>query len=233
MHADSWDRTQHVTTQHEAAGGLWLKLANNGDRAVVVFLGAPLPREVIFAEGGYQDFTPAHATAGLKPSHRFALNVAVLPEGEVKVLETGIALMKDVLAVRAKYGLEGWAFEIVRNGAAKDPKTTYKLLPERALTADEQRRFAGLQLHDLEALYDPARRAERGTAPAPVPIDDTTAKDIVERLRALPRTAVDEWLFEMKITRVRELTTDKLAEARALIKQLADHAKAPSADPFA
>jgi hypothetical protein len=231
MPTDSWTRTQQVATQQEAAGGLWLKLANHGDRAVVVFLGEPYPREVVFDQGSYQPFTPAHATAGLKPTYRFPINVCVLPDAQVKVLEIGAALIRDVLAVRTKYGLAGWAYEIVRNGAAKDPKTTYKLLPERALTTDEQRRFAGLPLHDLEALYDPARRAERSMAP--VPIDDPTAQDLVEHLRTLPRPAVAEWLHEMKIARVRELTTDKLAEARALIKQLAEHAKAQPADPFA
>ncbi len=225
---DNWERAEQFS--HRESSSQWLKMANDGDRAVVVFLGEPHPREVVFDAGGYHTFTPEHEARGLKPTFRFPINVAVLPNFEVKVLEVGSSLMRDVLRVKKKYGLDTWAYEVVRRGAAKDPKTTYDLLPERQLTPEEQRRLGELKRLDLVALYD--GRGETAAA-APVTIDDTTAKDIVERLRALPRAAVDEWLFEMKITRVRELTTDKLAEARALIKQLADHAKPPSADPFA
>jgi hypothetical protein len=226
---DNWERAEQFS--HRESSSQWLKLANDGDRAVVVFVGEPHPREVVFDAGGYHTFTPEHEARGLKPTFRFPINVAVLPNFEVKVLEVGASLMRDVLRVKKKYSLETWAYEVVRRGAAKDPKTTYDLLPEQQLTAEEQRRVGALKLLDLVALYD--GRAETAAAPAPVPIDDPTAKDLVERLRALPRPAVDAWLHEMKIARVRELTTDRLAEARTRIKQLADHAKAPSADPFA
>ena len=226
----NWDRAEQFSQRAESSSQ-WLKFAGDGDRAVVVFLGEPHPREVVFDEGGYQPFSKEHEAKGLKPTFRFPINVAVLPDFEVKVLEVGVGLFRDVLKVKKKYSLEGWAYEVTRRGAAKDPKTTYDLLPERQLTGDEQRRCASLKLHDLVALYD-GRGGAAGNNAEPAPIDDATARDLVERLRTLPRPAVDEWLHEMKIGRVRELTTDKLVEARDLLRQLADHAKAPPADPF-
>lgn len=226
--SSNWERTEQFSQRAESSSQ-WLKLANDGDQAVVVFLGEPYPRTVVFEDGGYQPFTKEHEARGAKPTYRFPINVAALPDFDVKVLEVGAGLIRDVLKVRAKYGLEGWAYEVTRRGAAKDPKTTYDLLPERQLTVDEQRRCAGLKLHDLAELYD--RGSSTSTEPAP--IDDATALALVEQLKALPRPAVDEWLHEMRITRVRELTTNKLDDARSLLKQLADHAKQQSADPFA
>ena len=61
--------------------------------------------------------------------------------------------VKDLVRVREKYTLEKWAFEIQRHGAAKDPKTTYSLLPEHQLTPEQQKEFQGLKLQDLEKLY--------------------------------------------------------------------------------
>jgi hypothetical protein len=113
-------------------------------------------------------------------------------------------------------------------------------LPERQLTADEQQRFAGLRLHDLEALYDPARRAAAPGAPTaaePAPsvrVDDATAREIVELLRPLPRPAIEEAMHELRIARVRDLTVAQLPEARRLIQQLAAaHAVPPPTDFFA
>jgi hypothetical protein len=74
---------------------------------------------------------------------------------------------RDLVHVRSKYGLENWAFELKRNGAAKDPKTTYSILPERQLTDEERRAFAELALHDLDAFY--AGRSDDGADGSPRP----------------------------------------------------------------
>src|SRR5690606_40975467 len=62
---------------------------------------------------------------------------ALFDSKEVKVLEQGVMFFKDLVRVREKYGLEKWAFEIQRHGAAKDPKTTYSILPEHQLRSEE------------------------------------------------------------------------------------------------
>ena len=46
---------------------------------------------------------------------------------------------KDLVRVREKYGLEKWAFEIQRHGAAKDPKTTYSILPSTSSRPSSRR----------------------------------------------------------------------------------------------
>ena len=36
-----WDQTEQMAKQHDQGGGAWLKLPNDGDTAVMVFLGEP------------------------------------------------------------------------------------------------------------------------------------------------------------------------------------------------
>src|SRR5262245_47135740 len=122
--------------------GPWLKLAEDGDMAVVVFLGDPLGREVVFDGGKYTSFTAAHKEQGIDPKVRYSINVGVLATNvagikppEVRVFEMSSPLYTDVFALRNKYGVTEWAFEIVRCGKPKDPQTTYRVLPERNVTA--------------------------------------------------------------------------------------------------
>ena len=71
-----WQQTEEMAKKHDQGGSLWLKLAGDGDKAVVVFLGEPHPREVAFVDGKYVEFDDKAKQAGLKPSLRVALNVA-------------------------------------------------------------------------------------------------------------------------------------------------------------
>src|SRR5690242_14788014 len=107
-----WQRTEEIAKRHDAGGGQWLKLAADGDKAVVVFLGEPFPREVCFVDGKYTPWEDKLRAQGLKPSLRVAINVALWDTKEVKVLEQGIVFFKDLLRIRDKYGLEKWAFEV-------------------------------------------------------------------------------------------------------------------------
>ncbi len=149
--------------------GTWLKLANDGDVAVVVFLGDPFGREVVFDNGRQVPFGREHAQQGLEPKMRYAINVGVLATTiagiktpEAKVLEMSGALYRDVYALRTKYGVADWAFEIQRIGKPKDPKTIYRVLPERQLTADEKRWMAGASLTNLRSLYQERERGDAG-----------------------------------------------------------------------
>ena len=50
MATSMWQQTEEMAKKHDQGGSLWLKLAGDGDKAVVVFLGEPHPREVAFVE---------------------------------------------------------------------------------------------------------------------------------------------------------------------------------------
>jgi hypothetical protein len=243
-----WQRTEELARRHEQSSQLWLKLPHDGDRAVVVILGEPYPREVCFVDGRFIAFTEAMKNQGLKPSLRIAFNVAMYDSKEVRVLEQGVTFFKDLVQVRTKYGLDKWAFEIRRHGASKDLKTHYSILPERQLTAEEQKAFASLPLHDLERLY-----AEGDTppvaAPAPPPEkksngngDDATsrmAQEVVAQLKTLPREAVERFCRTFKVQRVKDLPPSKIEPALAFVRALGHEFSASSdsadteVDPFA
>ncbi|WP_375757397.1 hypothetical protein [Corallococcus exercitus] len=232
---------------HDQGGSLWLKLAGDGDKAVVVFLGEPHPREVCFVDGKYVEFDDKLKAQGLKPSLRVALNVALFDSKEVKVLEQGVMFFKDLVRVREKYGLEKWAFEIQRHGAAKDPKTTYSILPEHQLSVEQQKAFQALPQHDLAKLYsgegdDKGNSLDSFDKKADAKGDGTilpnVAQGIVTALKALPREATDRFLQKFGIQRIKELPTSQVEKARAFVEQLQTESAAPAADetevdPFA
>jgi len=235
--ASMWDQTEELAKQHEANAGNWLKLANDGDKAVVVFLGEPFPREVCFVDGKYIPFDDAAKAAGHKASLRVAINVALYASGEVKVLEQGVSVFKDLVRVRAKYGLDKWAFEIERHGAAKDPKTTYSILPEHQLSDQQQRAFQALQLHDLEKMYagENEGAAETSTRGRDLKADGTiepkVAHAIATALKSLPREAVDRFLTQFGVHRIKDLPAGLVDKARAFVTQLEAEFVPPAASP--
>jgi hypothetical protein len=244
MAPSMWQQTEEMAKKHDQGGSLWLKLGNDGDKAVVVFLGEPHPREVCFVDGKYMPFDEKLKAQGLKPSLRVALSVALYDSKEVKVLEQGVMFFKDLVRVREKYGLEKWAFEIQRHGAAKDPKTTYSILPEHQLSAEQQKAFQALPQHDLEKLY--AGESEGGGS-APLgsydqkndgTVDPKVAQAIATQLKALPREAVDRFLQKFGVQRIKDLPAAQVEKARAFVEQLQTDLAAPAAsetevDPFA
>ncbi len=247
MAPSMWQQTEEMAKKHDQGGSLWLKLANDGDKAVVVFLGEPHPREVCFVDGKYVEFDDKAKAAGLKPSLRVALNVALFDSKEVKVLEQGVMFFKDLVRVREKYGLEKWAFEIQRHGAAKDPKTTYSILPEHQLSAEQQKAFQALPQHDLAKLYS-GESDDKGTSldsfdkKADANGDGTASPNVAQAiataLKALPREATDRFLQKFGLQRIKELPTSQVEKARAFVEQLQTELAAPAAtetevDPFA
>jgi hypothetical protein len=241
MATNMWEQTEEMAKKHDADSSTWLKLANDQDTAVVVFVGDPYPREVSFIDGKYVPADDAVRAAGHKVSLRVAYNV-VLPEtGEMKVLEQGVMFFKDLVQVREKYGLEKWAFEVKRHGAAKDPKTTYSILPERQLTAEERKAFQSVELLDLPKLYAGETEAEPATASEPEvsgPIDPKLATAIVTQLKAMPRQAVDRFLEQFGIKRIKDLPAAQWERAKAFVEKLVTEFDAPATtpvevDPFA
>jgi hypothetical protein len=245
MATTMWDRTEEMAKKHDQAGSIWLKLAADGDTAVVVFLGDPYPREVCFVDGRYAPFDENLKAQGLKPSLRVALNVALFQTKEMKVLEQGVTFFKDLVRVREKYGLHKWAFEIRRHGAAKDPKTTYSILPERELTAEDQKTFQSLHLQNLEQLYretegsdaEGAHEGVRGTA-ASQHVDPKTAQSISVVLKSMPKEAVERFCKKFGIARIKDLPGSKTADAIALLDEMEAQFGQPTKaaaeiDPFA
>ncbi len=243
MGTSMWDRTEDMAKRHDQAGGVWLRLQNDGDAAVVVFLGEPYPREVVFVDGKYELFREEHRAQGLKASLRVALNVALPGSNEVKILEQGIVFFKTLLGLRAKYGLDRYSFEVKRHGAAKDPRTSYTILPEQPLTPEQQREYRALPLHDLAKLY-----GDEGAGGGPTlgsydrapdgPIDPKAAQAIVVALKTLPREAVDRFLSEFGVQRVKDLPAARAEKASAFVENLRAQYAQPAnntgdVDPFA
>jgi hypothetical protein len=251
MAPSMWQQTEEMAKKHDQGGSLWLKLGNDGDKAVVVFLGEPHPREVCFVDGKYMPFDEKLKAQGLKPSLRVALSVALYDSKEVKVLEQGVMFFKDLVRVREKYGLEKWAFEIQRHGAAKDPKTTYSILPEHQLSVEQQKAFQALPQHDLAKLY--SGEGDSGGAKGGQSLDSydkksdakgdgtvapNVAQGLVTALKALPREATDKFLAKFGVQRIKDLPTSQVEKARAFVEQLQTESAAPAAaetevDPFA
>ena len=246
MATNQWQQTAELAKKHDQDSSTWLKLGNDGDTAVVVFLGDPYPREVSFVDGKYMPFDDKLKAQGLKASLRVALNVAVYETKEVKILEQGVTFFKDLVRVREKYGLDKWAFEVQRHGAAKDPKTTYSILPEHQLTPEQQKEFQALPLHDLEKLYGSSGgegggggalgsydRKEAGV------VDPSTAQSLAVQLKMMPREAVERFCKKFNVARIKDLPVAQLEKARAFVEVLASEFAAqtatatPDADPFA
>ena len=238
-----WQETEELAKKHDQGGSTWVKLPNDGDKTVVVFLGEPYPREVCFLDGKYLHFDEKLKEQGQKPSLRVALNVALYDTKEVKVLEQGVVFFKDLVQIRAKYGLDKWAFEVQRHGAAKDPKTSYSILPEHQLTPEQQKEFQALPLHDLEKLYEEGAGGDGklGSYDAKKggeTVDAKTAQSIAVILKALPKEAVERFCKKFGIARIKEIPASQVEKAIAYLDVLeAELKKAggsdPSSDPFA
>ena len=251
MTISMWQQTEEMAKKHDQSGSLWLKLAGDGDKAIVVFLGEPHPREVAFVDGTYVEVDEKMKAAGAKASLRVALNVALYDSKEVKVLEQGVMFFKDLVRVREKYGLEKWAFEIQRHGAAKDPKTTYSILPEQQLSTEQKKIFQALPQHDLAKLYsgegdDGGAKGsqsldsydKKAEAKGDGAISPNVAQGLVTALKALPREATDKFLAKFGVQRIKDLPTSQVEKARAFVEQLQTESAAPAAaetevDPFA
>ena len=219
-----WDQTEEMAKRHDQGGSTWLKLADDGDKAVVVFLGEPHPREVCFIDGKYEPFTEELRAKGYKPSLRVALNVALEDTKEVKVLEQGVVFFKQLLQLRSKRRLDEWSFEVQRHGAARDKNTSYSILPENKLTPEQQAEFQALPTHDLEKLYtegsdggDSLGSYDRKSDSA---VDPRTAQVIVQALKALPREAVDRFCEKFGISRIKDLPGNQVEKAKGFIEVL-------------
>jgi hypothetical protein len=242
----SWDQIDEIAKQEGGGGGGgWVQLRADGDKFVGVFLGEPQALKRCFVDGKYVPATPELEANGIKASVRVAINVAVLPSREVKIFEMGMALYKDLRKVQQKYGLDSWAFEIQRNGGPKDPKTTYSILPERQLAADEKRALVTLSLKDLDKIYQnrdtdvPVGKAGSDrTGGFDEIVDEATATEIMTALKGLPREAVERFCERFGVERIRQVPKSLSEKARSFVTALRTEYLPPAnstveRDPFA
>lgn len=151
----SWGKTQEAMDNQ--VGGLFLRLENDTDSAIVAFCGAPLPRDIVFNEKTktYEAWDESHKAAGRKKQTKYAMNVYVVsalgkPVGEMRVIDMNFKTMTDVIALKDKYGLSKCLFEIKRHGAKGDTKTQYQILPDADLTAEQRALFGWPDPKDAE-----------------------------------------------------------------------------------
>lgn len=241
---NAWDHAKTLSEKHASTGGLFVRLANNGDKVTGVFCGEPFAREVIWTGERYEAYdpkNPAHQGEGKRQSLRIAINFFVPSESAMKIVEGNAGWFRDVLKVRGKYGLSAWSFEIERHGEAKDTKTRYSILPEEKIDAELKAKIAATPLNDLPRLVggeagDAAPPASGGASDPDAIIDADVAAKLVARLKVLPRAALDGLLAELGVARVRDLKASQVGRAKALLDaaERGDAAPAPAeVDPFA
>jgi len=249
--SNAWEQAEELTKKHAEQGGIFVRLANNGDKVVGAFCGEPFAREVHWTGERYAECTGEgcpHCGAGKKPSLRVMLNFYVPAENAMKIYEGGTRWFKDLLKVRGKYGLDTWLFEIERHGEAGSTKTTYSILPEVKIDAELRARLDAAEPHDLASLTGGDEGGAEGSgstgsagsagSAGPATIAAETVAPLVARLKALPRSDVDTFLSRFGISRVRDLAGGDEQAAYALLAQLeTKHAPAPAPaaeiDPFA
>jgi hypothetical protein len=228
--SNAWENAKTLAEKHAAAGGIFVRLQNDGDKVVGVFCGEPYAKEVYWDGQKYSDTRPEGSAA--KASLRVSLNIFVPAEGAMKIIEGGTAWFKDVLAVKDKYSLEKFSFEVTRRGKKGDPKTKYTILPDAPVDDAMRARIGAAGLHDLGSIGSGSDGdADGGPAEAPKTIDLDTARQLVDRLRPLPRDVAQAFLAEMKIERIRDLMSADLPRALRFIESREKPAAA--ADPFA
>jgi hypothetical protein len=241
--SNAWDIAKQMAERHTSS--TFVRLANDGDKVVGVFVGEPFSREVVWTGEKYLDVKNPEAAKYLKKgrtaSVRVAMNFYILAEQVVKVYEMGAVVFKDVFKLRDKYGLDTWAFEIERHGGKGDNKTSYSILPEQRLDDTRRREIAQLELHDLEKVLnntdggsDEEQSFDSYVNKQDALIDAAAVEKMLPRLKVLPRETLDRFLKKFEIQRVKDLRTrDEGAAFDFLGKLEAELQPGREIDPFA
>lgn len=249
--SNSWDKAINLAEKHSANTSVFVKLANDGDKVVGIFVGEPHAREVHWTGARYDECTVdkrcAHCAEGKRPSLRASMNFYVLADKAMKVIEGGTTWFKDLCKCRDKYGLDRWSFEVERHGDAGDTKTSYTILPDEQLTEEQRAGLGALQLHDLKKVMSSGSEGGGGgdfnsydKAGGDGLMEARSASELVGRLKTLPREAVDGFLKKFGVKRVRDLKATDEAAARKYIEGLEGKTKSgdrasgsTEIDPFA
>ena len=234
-----WDQTRKKSEEHESSGGLFLKLSDDGDKAIGAFCGEPLAREVhwINKTQSYEDCEGDGCDecdkSNKTPSLRISMNFYDTEAKSMKIWEFSNAVFTDVCKVKDKYGLDKQYFEIERHGKKGDTDTSYSILPEGEIDSKLKKEIAKAKLHDLtksgkdadeggqdfpddEGAEKKAKGDENGEDKT-VPKKAVTA--ITNRLKGLPKKDIKLFMEEFKVEKIRELTESQVKAAVAFIKE--------------
>jgi len=218
----SWDHAQGLADKHSnSSNGLFVRLANDRDKVVGVFVGEPFARETHWTGERYEECIGtgcSYCKEGKRPNLRVLMNFYLPVEKELKIIEGGTFWFKDLLKARDKYGLTTWMFEVERHGDSGNAKTKYSLLPEEKLSAEQIKEIGALKLHDLAKSVSGG--SDFNTYDKGETIEARTASQFVSRLKALPREAVDVFLEKFGISRVREVKASQEQVANTYIERL-------------
>lgn len=211
----SWDKAQEA--MENQGSSTFLRLENDGDKAIVAFAGSPFNRDICFNEKTrtYEAWDDAAKAAGRKKTTRYAMNVYVAnlkgaEVNEMKVVDMNFQTMTTVIALKDKYGFSKCFFEITRSGAKGDSKTTYHILPDKDVTAEHLAIFGGPDPKDRNGWIE-------GTVKL-IDLEEATARDGGDTDGSAAVT--DD---------VKRDAGKKLAKTNGTIASAATHAPAPAA----
>ena len=231
--ADAWAEAEALSKKALEGNGIFLRLVNDGDKTVVVFRGDPCARQVHWTGEGYADCAGQgceHCATGNRSTLRVGFNVYAVSDRTMKIMEGGAKWFTDVVKVRNKYGLDKYAFEIERHGAAGSPKTTYSILPDVPIDDCLRARMDALTPHDLGSQAVRATVAAEVAASAPSaatstspafepPIDIGPAREIHQQLSRLAPDDVDAFKAAFGISKVTGLKARDEDKARQFIQE--------------
>jgi hypothetical protein len=151
----SWGKTQEA--MENQGGGTFLRLENDGDKAVVAICGSPFHRDQAFNEATNKSepWDERAKAAGRRKTSRYAMNVFAVSvkgkaTGEMRVFDMNFASMTTIIGLKEKYGFAKYLFEITRHGAKGDTKTSYQLLPDAEITAEQRALFGSPDPKDVD-----------------------------------------------------------------------------------
>ena len=211
---------------------MFLRLSNDGEKAVVAFCGEPEVKKVVWnnAIGQYEDYDERQHDA--TPQARFKINVFNISQNKMQIWETSPTTFKGVVAVKAKYGLDKMTFEICRQGAKGDQKTSYTILPEDPITDELRERILNEKLHDL--LVDGRGKDTKSKAEDGNGHNDNIAS-IIHKLKGLEdASAVKTFLTKFEVQKIKELKPEQVPAAMAFIEAIGKKDdRSDEVDPFA
>ncbi len=225
--ADRWDAL--AERADELSDSLYFNL-EKGEKAVVVFIGEPHPKEVIWTGDRYVEVGSPEGKEllerGKKPTFKALLNVFIPAEEAIKIFEMSAPTFRILFKLRQKYGLRKYSFEI-----EKQSKSKYSILPDDPLSESERTHMAQLELHNLAEMFpdaddsdfDSYSKEKKDVTAGNVPhdmIDSETHEELTTRLKQLPRLAIDRFLKTLGVERVRDLPADKRIEAFEALESL-------------
>lgn len=247
MGRSGWDETKQMADE-VSTGGIFLRLEQDHDKAIVVFLGEPYGREVIWTGERYLDADSDDGKAYLdnhpkaRATTRFSMNCLVLESGNgdrvvkderVAIFENGVTWFNDLVAIRNKYGPGIWTFEVERHGKPRDTKTTYSMLPHEKI-ADVAGLADKVKAATLLDLANPSGGGDAtGSTSGNGVISESDKSALVADLKTLGREDLAAFLSEFGIKQVKELPSGKLSDAKAWIGAKKGGEPAPEQDPFA